>query len=67
MVVPHPRLAAIARQRGMFAMLPISPDAVEALRDEHGIYMAGNGRINVAGLRCETVPVFTRALQPYLD
>jgi len=63
----HPRLSAIGRQRGMFAMLPIAPAAVASLRDEHGIYMAGNGRINIAGLRPDTVPVFARALRPYLD
>lgn len=63
----HPRLSAIADQRGMFAMLPLSPVAVAALREEHGIYMAGNGRINIAGLRTDTVPVFARALRPYLE
>ena len=63
----HPRLSAIAGQRGMFAMLPLTPKAVAALRDQHGIYMAGNGRINIAGLRTNTVPVWARALQPYLD
>lgn len=63
----HPRLAAIADQRGMFAMLPLSPAAVTRLRDDHGIYMAGNGRINIAGLRAATVPVLAHALRPYLD
>ena len=63
----HPRLAPIAHQRGMFAMLPIPPAAVASLRKDHGIYMAGNGRINIAGLRADTVAVFARALQTYLD
>lgn len=63
----HPRLAAIADQRGMFAMLPLTPEAVAALREEHGIYMAGNGRINIAGLRADTVPVFAQALRPHLE
>ena len=51
----------------MFAMLPLSPEAVAALREEHGIYMAGNGRINIAGLRADTVPVFAQALWLHLE
>ncbi|WP_447762849.1 amino acid aminotransferase [Sphingopyxis panaciterrae] len=63
----HPRLSPIGVQRGMFAMLPIAPAVVAALREDHGIYMAGNGRINIAGLRAETVPIFTQALMPHID
>src|SRR3990167_7739983 len=63
----HPRLSAIADQRGMFAMLPLTPASVATLREEHGIYMAANGRINIAGLRAETVPFFAHALRPHLD
>jgi aromatic-amino-acid transaminase len=62
----HSRLAPIADQRGMFAMLPLTHEAVAALREEHGIYMAGNGRINIAGLRADTVAVFAQALRPHL-
>ncbi|SBV31835.1 Tyrosine aminotransferase [uncultured Sphingopyxis sp.] len=61
----HPRLAPIGDQRGMFAMLPIAPEAVAQLRDQHGIYMAGNGRINIAGLSARTVPVLVAALAPH--
>lgn len=62
----HPALAPIARQRGMFAMLPIAPAAVIALREAHGIYMAGNSRINLAGLRLDTIPTFIAGLSPHL-
>lgn len=62
-----PRLSAIAEQRGMFAMLPLSPTAIAALREDHGIYMAPNGRINIAGLRTDTIPAFAAALLPHLD
>lgn len=62
----HPRLAPIALQRGMFAMLPLDPATVAHLRDVHGIYMAGNGRINIAGLRDDTIPRFIAALEPHL-
>ena len=33
-----------------------------ALRDEHGVYMAGSGRINVAGLTMGNMPKFIAAL-----
>jgi len=46
--------------------LPLTPEAVDALRRDHGIYMAGNGRINIAGLTLETVPAFVAALASYL-
>ena len=63
----HPRLAPIGRQRGFFALLPLSPDQVLELRDRHGIYMAGSGRMSVAGLNAESLPRFVAALRPYLD
>jgi aspartate aminotransferase len=44
---------AIARQRGMFSLLNLSPDAIARLRDVHHIYMISTGRINVAGLTSE--------------
>lgn len=62
----HPRLEPIGRQRGMFAMLPIGPPAVAALRERHGIYMAGSGRINVAGLQDETMAAFLAAVTPFV-
>ncbi|MBO9378682.1 aminotransferase class I/II-fold pyridoxal phosphate-dependent enzyme [Sphingomonas histidinilytica] len=45
-----PALAFIGRQKGMFSTLPLSPDQVKAMREQHAIYMAGSGRINIAGL-----------------
>jgi len=62
----HPALAPIARQQGLFALLPIDRDAVAALRAQHGIYMPDSGRINIAGLRAETVVPFVAALTPHL-
>lgn len=62
----HTRLGAIGRQHGMFAMLPLSREAVAELRGQHAVYMAGNGRINIAGLRNETISRFTAALSAFL-
>ncbi|WP_313801805.1 amino acid aminotransferase [Sphingobium sp.] len=62
----HPDLAFIGDQRGMFAMLPIGADAVVAMRRNSGIYMAGNGRINIAGLTVQNIPAFVAGLTPHL-
>lgn len=61
-----PRLEPIGRQQGMFALLPLAQGAVAALRREHGIYMAGNGRINIAGLGEASVDRFVAACAPHL-
>ena len=55
-------LTPYARQHGMFAMLPLDKEQIQALRDHHGIYMAGSGRINVAGLTTGNLPKFVDAL-----
>ena len=43
-------LAPLALQNGLFSVLPLSPEQILSLRQDHGIYMAGSGRINIAGL-----------------
>jgi aromatic-amino-acid transaminase len=63
----HRVLASIGTQRGMFAMLPLSPQEVASLRDAHGIYMAASGRINIAGLRLDIIPALVAALSPVLE
>jgi aspartate/tyrosine/aromatic aminotransferase len=45
----------IARQRGMFTLLGISPNGVETLRREHHIHLTSSGRVNVAGLNSRNV------------
>jgi len=57
-----PDLAPFARGHGMFATLPLSKEQIQALRDDHGIYMAGSGRINVAGLTMGNLPKFVGAI-----
>lgn len=61
-----PRLGYIAAQRGLFATLPITGTDVGILRERAGIYMAGSGRINIAGLRLDTIAPFVAALSPFL-
>ncbi|MFK7992708.1 MAG: aromatic amino acid transaminase [Granulosicoccus sp.] len=44
------RFDYIARQKGMFSRLPLNKTQIDKLRDDYGIYLVGDGRINVAGL-----------------
>lgn len=55
-------LTALARQRGMFAKLPLSKEQIQQLRADHAIYMAGSGRINIAGLTMDNIDKFVGAL-----
>ena len=48
-------LTAVAGQEGMFSLLPLEEADVMRLRAEHGIYMPGSGRINIAGLKSAEV------------
>ena len=55
-------LTPLGAQKGMFAMLPVGKEQVQALREKHGVYMAGSGRINVAGLTMGNIDAFVAAL-----
>ncbi len=56
------RFGFIAQHRGMFSRLGASPEQVERLKAEHGIYMVGDSRMNIAGLNATTVPILARAI-----
>jgi aromatic-amino-acid transaminase len=56
------RFGFIAEHRGMFSRLGIAPEKVLQLREDHGIYMVGDSRINIAGLNAKTVPVLAEAI-----
>jgi len=55
-------LTPLGTQNGLFAMLPVTKEEVATLREEHGIYMAASGRINIAGLTTGNLPKFIAAL-----
>ncbi|TCI05511.1 aspartate/tyrosine/aromatic aminotransferase [Corallincola luteus] len=40
----------IARQNGMFSFSGLTKEQVATLKDEHGLYIVGSGRISVAGM-----------------
>jgi aspartate/tyrosine/aromatic aminotransferase len=56
------RYGFIAQHRGMFSRLGLTPDQVATLRVDHGIYMVGDSRINIAGLNARTVPILAAAI-----
>lgn len=56
------RFDFVAEHRGMFSRLGASPEQVRALRDEHGIYVVGDSRVNVAGLPADGLDKLARAL-----
>jgi Aspartate/tyrosine/aromatic aminotransferase len=56
------RFGFLAQHRGMFSRLGVSPEIVETLRADHGVYMVGDSRMNIAGLNTETVPILAKAI-----
>ncbi|CUH82608.1 aromatic amino acid transaminase [Tropicibacter naphthalenivorans] len=56
------RFGFIAQHRGMFSRLGTTPEMVEKLRADHGIYMVGDSRLNIAGLNKTTVPILAEAI-----
>ncbi len=55
-------LAPFGGQNGLFSIVPLSADQVLAMREQHGVYMAGSGRINVAGLTMGNIGRFIAAV-----
>jgi aromatic-amino-acid transaminase len=56
------RFDFVATHRGMFSRLGLTEAQVVRLRDEFGIYMVGDSRINIAGLNARTVPILAAAV-----
>jgi aspartate aminotransferase len=59
---PRRDFSFIARQRGMFSYLGITPEQVRELRSQHHVYMTEDSRINVAGLVPGNLQQFASAL-----
>lgn len=56
------RFGFLGAHHGMFSLIGAAPEQIETLRADHGIYIVGDGRMNVAGLTPETIPKVARAL-----
>jgi aromatic-amino-acid transaminase len=51
-------LTPLGHQNGLFSVLPLSSEQILKLRSDHGIYMAGSGRVNIAGLTTGNIDKF---------
>ncbi|MFC3570493.1 amino acid aminotransferase [Paracoccus simplex] len=56
------RFGFVAQHRGMFSRLGATPEQVRRVKEEFGIYMVGDSRINIAGLNQDTIPILARAI-----
>ena len=61
------RFGFLGAQRGMFSLIGMTEAEVDRLREAHGIYLVSDGRMNVAGLGEDTVPVVARAVAEVLS
>ncbi len=61
------RFDFVASHRGMFSRLGLTEAQVERLRVEHGVYMVGDSRINVAGLPEDGMDRLAKAIVLVLD
>jgi aromatic-amino-acid transaminase len=55
-------LTPLGAQNGLFSIIPFTPEQVQAMREQHGVYFAGSGRINVAGLTAANIDKFIAAV-----
>ncbi|WP_028115468.1 amino acid aminotransferase [Ferrimonas senticii] len=53
----------IQQQNGMFSFSGLNPEQVAKLREQHGIYIVGSGRINVAGITSDNLPHLIAAIK----
>lgn len=56
------RFGFLAQHRGMFSRLGATPEQIEKLRADHGIYMVADSRFNVAGLNPDNIPQLADAI-----
>jgi len=57
------RFDFIPKHKGMFTMLGLTPEQVDRLRYEHGIYMVRDSRINIAALGPQLVAPLVAAIK----
>ncbi|MFE5488654.1 aromatic amino acid transaminase [Streptomyces virginiae] len=58
---------SLARQKGMFSMLPLSPNQMLRLRRQYAIYGTTSGRINIAGIPAHRIPCLAQGIAAVLD
>lgn len=56
----------ISRQNGMFSFSGLTKEQVTRLKEEHAVYIVGSGRISVAGMTRDNMPVICKAIAKVL-
>ncbi|MET9131449.1 aminotransferase class I/II-fold pyridoxal phosphate-dependent enzyme [Streptomyces antibioticus] len=57
----------LARQKGMFSMLPLDSDAMRRLRRQFAVYGTASGRINIAGIPAHRIPYLAQGVAAVCD
>ncbi|MFD9359861.1 aromatic amino acid transaminase [Streptomyces sp. NPDC060031] len=52
----------LARQKGMFSMLPLTPDQMHGLRSRFAVYGTTSGLFNIAGIPAHRIPCLARGI-----
>ncbi|MEV7442783.1 aromatic amino acid transaminase [Streptomyces sp. NPDC091204] len=53
---------SLARQKGMFSMLPLTAPQMLRLRRQYAVYGTTSGRINIAGIPAHRIPCLARGI-----
>ncbi|HBL97064.1 MAG TPA: aromatic amino acid aminotransferase [Psychrobacter sp.] len=64
--IPNRNFDYITRQNGMFSFTGLTPEQVERLQSEFGIYMVSNSRMCVAGLNTSNIDSVANAMADVL-
>lgn len=56
----------LTKQQGMFSFTGLTPEQVQRLQDEFGVYMVSNGRMCVAGLNSRNIDYVANAMATVL-
>ncbi len=64
--LPEADFGNLLRQRGMFSYTGLSGSEVDALREEHGVYLVRSGRLCIAGLNPSNVGAAADAIAQVL-
>lgn len=52
----------IAREKGMFSFLGLTPEQAQQLRTQYGVYMLDSSRINVAGVNTANIEYLANSI-----
>ena len=56
------RFGFLAEHRGMFSLLGLPSEKIDRLREEFGVYIIGDSRMNIAGLSEASIPLVADAI-----